>query len=74
MRVWLEASLGPVAEWLPNEAWAGCKNRNGDRSRGIRARLRAWATKVVAETKADDATERGRQNGYPLAFTTEKEE
>ena len=31
-------------------------------------------TKEVAETKADDATERGRQQGYPLAFTTEKEE
>lgn len=31
-------------------------------------------TKEVAETKADDATERGRQQGYPLRFTTEKEE
>lgn len=31
-------------------------------------------TKEVAETKATDATERGRQQGYPLAFTTEKEE
>jgi ATP-dependent Clp protease adaptor protein ClpS len=31
-------------------------------------------TKEVAETKSDDATERGRQQGYPLAFTTEKEE
>ena len=31
-------------------------------------------TKDVAETKADDATERGHQQGYPLRFTTEKEE
>jgi ATP-dependent Clp protease adaptor protein ClpS len=31
-------------------------------------------TKEVAETKADDATERGHQQGYPLRFTTEKEE
>lgn len=31
-------------------------------------------TKDVAETKANDATERGRQKGYPLTFTTEKEE
>jgi ATP-dependent Clp protease adaptor protein ClpS len=30
-------------------------------------------TKEVAETKANDGTERGRQMGYPLAFTTEKE-
>jgi ATP-dependent Clp protease adaptor protein ClpS len=31
-------------------------------------------TKEVAETKATEATERGRQQGYPLTFTTEKEE
>lgn len=31
-------------------------------------------TKEVAETKAEDATERGREMGYPLAFTTEREE
>ena len=31
-------------------------------------------TREVAETKANDATERGRQMGYPLTFTTEKEE
>ncbi|MBC7676037.1 MAG: ATP-dependent Clp protease adapter ClpS [Rhodoferax sp.] len=31
-------------------------------------------TKEVAETKATEATERGRQRGYPLTFTTEKED
>lgn len=31
-------------------------------------------TKELAETKADDATGRGHQQGYPLRFTTEKEE
>ena len=31
-------------------------------------------TKEVAETKANEGTERGRSQGYPLAFTTEKEE
>lgn len=31
-------------------------------------------TREVAETKADQANERGRSKGYPLAFTTEKEE
>ena len=31
-------------------------------------------TREVAETKADQATEMGRSKGYPLAFTTEKEE
>lgn len=31
-------------------------------------------TKDVAETKAKDATEMGRAKGYPLYFTTEKEE
>lgn len=31
-------------------------------------------TKDVAETKAEQATEMGRANGFPLAFTTEKEE
>lgn len=31
-------------------------------------------TKEVAETKANEGTERGRRQGYPLAFTTEKEE
>ena len=30
-------------------------------------------TRDVAETKAKEATELGRQKGYPLAFTTEKE-
>lgn len=30
-------------------------------------------TKEVAETKAEQGTEAGRRNGYPLAFTTEKE-
>ncbi|MEM6305508.1 MAG: ATP-dependent Clp protease adapter ClpS [Pseudomonadota bacterium] len=30
-------------------------------------------TKEVAEMKAKDATDMGRQYGYPLAFTTEKE-
>jgi ATP-dependent Clp protease adaptor protein ClpS len=31
-------------------------------------------TRDVAETKAKEATELGKQNGYPLYFTTEKEE
>ncbi|MEO6301471.1 MAG: ATP-dependent Clp protease adapter ClpS [Paracoccaceae bacterium] len=31
-------------------------------------------TREVAETKADQATEMGRSKGYPLGFTTEKEE
>jgi ATP-dependent Clp protease adaptor protein ClpS len=31
-------------------------------------------TRDVAETKATRATEAGRQNGYPLQFTTEPEE
>ena len=31
-------------------------------------------TKDVAETKAKEATELGKSNGYPLYFTTEKEE
>ena len=31
-------------------------------------------TKDVAETKATEATELGRQEGYPLLFTTEPEE
>ena len=31
-------------------------------------------TRDVAETKAKEATELGKQKGYPLAFTTEKEE
>ncbi len=31
-------------------------------------------TKEVAETKAKDAMDYGRQYGYPLAFTTEREE
>jgi ATP-dependent Clp protease adaptor protein ClpS len=31
-------------------------------------------TKDVAETKAKEATEMGRSQGYPLYFTTEKEE
>lgn len=31
-------------------------------------------TKDVAETKAKDATDMGRAKGYPLYFTTEKEE
>jgi ATP-dependent Clp protease adaptor protein ClpS len=31
-------------------------------------------TKDVAETKATEATDLGRQAGYPLAFTTEPEE
>jgi ATP-dependent Clp protease adaptor protein ClpS len=30
-------------------------------------------TRDVAETKAKEATELGKQKGYPLAFTTEKE-
>jgi len=30
-------------------------------------------TREVAETKANDATDRGRRQGYPLAFTTERE-
>ncbi len=30
-------------------------------------------TRDVAETKAKEATELGRANGYPLYFTTEKE-
>ncbi|MEW9921511.1 ATP-dependent Clp protease adaptor ClpS [Marimonas sp. MJW-29] len=30
-------------------------------------------TKEVAEMKAKDATDLGRQYGFPLAFTTEKE-
>jgi ATP-dependent Clp protease adaptor protein ClpS len=31
-------------------------------------------TRDVAETKAKEATELGKANGYPLFFTTEKEE
>lgn len=31
-------------------------------------------TKEVAETKANEATEFGRRQGYPLMFTTDKEE
>jgi ATP-dependent Clp protease adaptor protein ClpS len=31
-------------------------------------------TRDVAETKAKEATEFGKQKGYPLFFTTEKEE
>ena len=31
-------------------------------------------TRDVAETKAKEATEMGRNKGYPLYFTTEKEE
>jgi ATP-dependent Clp protease adaptor protein ClpS len=31
-------------------------------------------TKDVAETKATEATEAGRREGYPLAFTTEPEQ
>lgn len=31
-------------------------------------------TKDVADTKADEATEVGRKEGYPLRFTTEPEE
>ena len=31
-------------------------------------------TRDVAETKAKEATEMGRAKGYPLYFTTEKEE
>jgi ATP-dependent Clp protease adaptor protein ClpS len=31
-------------------------------------------TRDVAETKAKEATELGRSKGYPLYFTTEKEE
>ncbi|MBI1171951.1 ATP-dependent Clp protease adapter ClpS [bacterium] len=31
-------------------------------------------TKEVAETKANQATEFGRSRGYPLTFTTEREE
>ena len=31
-------------------------------------------TKEVAETKAEQASEYGRSNGFPLAFTTEKED
>ena len=31
-------------------------------------------TKDVAESKAEEATEAGRGEGYPLAFTTEREE
>jgi ATP-dependent Clp protease adaptor protein ClpS len=31
-------------------------------------------TKDVADTKAKEATEMGKSQGYPLYFTTEKEE
>ena len=31
-------------------------------------------TKDVAETKATNATDAGRRNGYPLLFTTEPEQ
>lgn len=31
-------------------------------------------TRDVAESKAEEATEAGRRAGYPLAFTTEREE
>ena len=31
-------------------------------------------TRDVAETKAKEATERGKANGYPLFFSTEPEE
>ncbi len=30
-------------------------------------------TREIAETKAEDGTDRGRRAGYPLAFTTERE-
>ena len=36
--------------------------------------LIAVYTKDVADTKAKEATELGKQAGYPLYFTTEKEE
>ena len=38
------------------------------------ARVIAVYTPDVAETKAKEATELGKQNGYPLFFTTEPEE
>lgn len=31
-------------------------------------------TREVAETKSRDATDLGREHGYPLTFTTEREE
>jgi ATP-dependent Clp protease adaptor protein ClpS len=31
-------------------------------------------TREVAESKAEEATDLGRSQGYPLAFTTEREE
>jgi ATP-dependent Clp protease adaptor protein ClpS len=31
-------------------------------------------TRDVAETKATEGTDRGREKGYPLMFTTEPEE
>ena len=31
-------------------------------------------TKDVAESKAEEATEAGKANGFPLTFTTEREE
>lgn len=31
-------------------------------------------TKEVADTKAEDGTDWGRRHGYPLAFTTERED
>jgi len=31
-------------------------------------------TKDIAETKATEATDAGRKEGYPLLFTTEPEE
>jgi ATP-dependent Clp protease adaptor protein ClpS len=41
-------------------------------SRG--ASVVAVFTKEIAETKATEATEAGRAEGYPLTFTTEPEE
>jgi len=41
---------------------------------GLRARPPHCKPIRVAETKAKEATELGRANGYPLFFTTEPEE
>ena len=40
----------------------------------LRAVFRMVYTREVAESKADEATDLGRQEGYPLMFTTEPEE
>ena len=44
------------------------------RGRARGARVVAVYTREVAENKATEATDAGRNEGYPLLFTTEPEE